>query len=93
MAVALQALDWQMNPFAVAGKSYQVNGTIAYEAQLIAAVVNTRSGIKGRLRYAYDGAGNDMTCTVTGTLDGSGILVHIAADRQHHAKEFTALED
>lgn len=70
MAVALQALDWQMNPFAVAGKSYQVNGTIAYEAQLIAAVVNTRSGIKGRLKYAYEGAGNDMTCTVTGTLDG-----------------------
>jgi len=70
MAVALQALDWQMNPFAVAGKSYQVNGTIAYEAQLIAAVVNTRSGIKGRLKYAYEGSGNDMTCTVTGTLDG-----------------------
>ncbi|MBX5238673.1 recombinase RecT [Rhizobium sp. NLR22b] len=70
MAVALQALDWQMNPFAVAGKSYQVNGTIAYEAQLIAAVVNTRSGIKGRLKYRYDGAGDQMTCTVTGVLDG-----------------------
>ncbi|ANL84623.1 recombinase RecT [Rhizobium phaseoli] len=70
MAVALQALDWQMNPFAVASKSYQVNGTIAYEAQLIAAVVNTRSGIKGRLRYRYDGTGNDMTCTVSGILDG-----------------------
>lgn len=70
MAVALQALDWQMNPFAVAGKSYQVNGMIAYEAQLIAAVVNTRSGIKGRLRYAYQGEGNTLTCTVTGVLDG-----------------------
>jgi len=70
MAVALQALDWQMNPFAVASKSYQVNGAIAYEAQLIAAVVNTRSGIKGRLKYRYDGSGGDMTCTVTGTIDG-----------------------
>lgn len=70
MAVALQALDWQMNPFAVASKSYQVNGAIAYEAQLIAAVVNTRSGIKGRLKYRYDGTGNDMTCTVTGVIDG-----------------------
>lgn len=70
MAVALQALDWQMNPFAVAGKSYQVNGMIAYEAQLIAAVVNTRSGIKGRLKYAYQGEGNTLTCTVTGVLDG-----------------------
>jgi hypothetical protein len=70
MAVALQALDWQMNPFAVASKSYQVNGSIAYEAQLIAAVVNTRSGIKGRLKYRYEGTGNDMTCTVTGMIDG-----------------------
>ncbi|MBB5704335.1 hypothetical protein FHS76_004252 [Ochrobactrum daejeonense] len=70
MAVAMQALEWQMSPFAVASKSYSVNGTIAYEAQLIAAVVNTRSGIKGRLKYAYNGTGNDMTCTVSGVLDG-----------------------
>lgn len=69
MAVALQALEWQLSPFAVASKSYAVNGAIAYEAQLIAAVVNTRSGIKGRLRYSYDGTGNDLTCTVTGILD------------------------
>ncbi|MEJ5019268.1 recombinase RecT [Ochrobactrum vermis] len=70
MAVAMQALEWQMSPFAVASKSYSVNGTIAYEAQLIAAVVNTRSGIKGRLKYEYKGTGNDLTCTVSGILDG-----------------------
>ncbi|MGN6146294.1 MAG: recombinase RecT [Mesorhizobium sp.] len=70
MAVALQALEWQMSPFAVASKSYAVNGAIAYEAQLIAAVVNTRSGIKGRLRYEFIGDGNDLSCKVTGTLDG-----------------------
>jgi hypothetical protein len=69
MAVAMQALEWQLSPFAVASKSYSVNGTIAYEAQLIAAVVNTRSGIKGRLRYSFEGEGGDMTCTVTGVLD------------------------
>lgn len=70
MAVALQALEWSMSPFAVASKSYAVGGRIAYEAQLIAAVVNTRSGIKGRLKYRYDGEGSALTCTVTGTLDG-----------------------
>lgn len=69
MAVALQALEWQLSPFAVASKSYAVNGAIAYEAQLIAAVVNTRSGIKGRLRYRYEGEGDKLTCTVTGVLD------------------------
>lgn len=70
MAVAMQALEWQMSPFAVASKSYAVGGRIAYEAQLIAAVVNTRSGIKGRLRYSYEGEGPSLTCTVTGILDG-----------------------
>lgn len=70
MAVAMQALEWQMSPFAVASKSYAVNGAIAYEAQLIAAVVNTRSGIKGRLKYVFEGTGAAMTCTVTRTLDG-----------------------
>jgi hypothetical protein len=70
MAVAMQALEWELSPFAVASKSYAVNGAIAYEAQLIAAVVNTRSGIKGRLRYRFEGEGNSLTCTVTGVLDG-----------------------
>jgi hypothetical protein len=69
MAVALQALQWEMNPFAVASKSYSVNGIIAYEAQLIAAVVNTRSGIKGRLKYEYFEEGDAMWCRVSGTLD------------------------
>lgn len=70
MAVALQALEWQMSPFAVASKSYAVKGAIAYEAQLIAAVVNTRSGIKGRLKYEFNGTGDAMTCRVVGILDG-----------------------
>ncbi|HEV7253828.1 MAG TPA: recombinase RecT [Mesorhizobium sp.] len=70
MAVSLQAMQWEMNPFAVAAKSYSVNDLIAYEAQLIAAVVNTRSGIKGRLRYEFSGEGNELWCKVTGNLDG-----------------------
>lgn len=70
MAVALQALDWQMNPFAVASKSYSVNGQIAYEAQLIVAVVNTRSGIEGRITYEFEGEGQDRVCIASGKLDG-----------------------
>lgn len=70
MAVAMQALQWEMNPFAVASKSYSVSGVIAYEAQLIAAVVNTRSGIQGRLRYKFEGEGEALICKVSGILDG-----------------------
>ncbi|WP_420411646.1 recombinase RecT [Roseibium sp.] len=70
MAVAMQALEWDMSPFAVASKSYVVNDVIAYEAQLITAVVNTRSGIDGRLKYKFEGEGPDRVCIVTGMIDG-----------------------
>lgn len=69
-AVIMQALKWGFDPFSVAQKSYKVKDIIAYEAQLIAAVVNTRSGIKGRLKYTYEGEGASLQCTVTGILDG-----------------------
>jgi hypothetical protein len=69
-AVIMQAMKWGFDPFSVAQKSYKVKDIIAYEAQLIAAVINARSGIKGRLRYEFAGEGDDLTCTVTGNLDG-----------------------
>lgn len=69
-AVASQALAWEMDPFAVANKSYSVNDRMAYEAQMIAAVVNTRSGITGRLTYEFTGADATLKCKVTGVLDG-----------------------
>lgn len=75
MAVSLQALDWMMNPFAVASKSYSVNGQIAYEAQLIVAVVNTRSGIEGRITYEFEGEGADRICIASGKLDGEVLKV------------------
>lgn len=74
MAVAMQAFEWNMSPFAVANKSYVVSDRIAYEAQLIAAVVNTRSGITGRLKYKFDGEGPNLQCTVTGIIDGEELV-------------------
>ncbi|WP_267550307.1 recombinase RecT [Rhizobium rhizogenes] len=69
-AIIMQALKWGFDPFSVAQKSYKVKDVLAYEAQLIAAVINARSGIKGRLKYQFEGSGDDLTCTVTGMLDG-----------------------
>jgi hypothetical protein len=68
-AITMQALKWGFDPFSVAQKSYKVKDVLAYEAQLIAAVINARSGIKGRLKYQFDGEGDNLTCTVSGTLD------------------------
>ncbi|MBN7763833.1 hypothetical protein JYP52_22090 [Nitratireductor aquibiodomus] len=75
MAVALQALEWEMSPFAVASKSYSVNGQIAYEAQLIMAVINTRSGIEGRLKFRFEGEGPERVCIAHGKIDGEELEV------------------
>lgn len=44
LAVVMQAMQWKMNPFAVAQKTFIVNGTLGYEAQLVHAAVSA-SGI------------------------------------------------
>jgi len=74
-AVCMQSLQWGFNPFAVASKTYLVGDAIAYEAQLIAAVINTRAGLKRRLQITYAGEGQGRKCIVTGEFaDGS---VHV----------------
>lgn len=56
MAVVLQAMAWQMNPFAVASKTYTVNGgMLAYEAQLVNAVITSKAPVTGRLNYEWFG--------------------------------------
>jgi len=55
LAISLQSLNWRMDPFAVANKSYMVNDRIAYEAQLIHAVIEQRAPIKGRIRGKVEG--------------------------------------
>lgn len=64
LAVTMQAMRWEMDPFAVANKSYSVNDRLAFEAQLVAAVVHTRAPIKGRPNYLYAGEGNTRQCQV-----------------------------
>ena len=72
MALTMQALRWEMDPFAVANKSYSVSDRLAYEAQLIAAVVITRAPIAARPDYSYSGEGPERRCKVSVTMkDGT----------------------
>lgn len=72
LAVTMQALRWQMDPFALAGKSYNIKDQIAYEAQAIAAAVNTLAPLKQRPSITFDGEGDKRRCTVTAEFkDGS----------------------
>lgn len=75
LAVSLQALNWRMDPFAVANKSYMVNDRIAYEAQLIHAVIEQRAPIRGRLKGNYSGEGvsRQLTLVAISAEDGDKI--------------------
>lgn len=65
LAIVIQASEWQMSPYAVANKSYSVNDRMAYEAQLVSAVILRRAPIKSRIRYEYTGEGDKRVCTVS----------------------------
>lgn len=70
LAVVMQATRWAMDPFAVAMKTYFVNDRMAYESQLVNAVINSANVLDGRLHPTWAGSGNDLTCTVSGKLKG-----------------------
>lgn len=76
LAITMQAARWGFDPIAVIQKSYIVKNRageemIAYESQLIHALVNTRAPLITRLQVTYEGDGPDLTCTVSGVLKGS----------------------
>jgi hypothetical protein len=75
LAICFRALRWQMDPFAVAEKSYLAKGKggeehVGFEAQLVHAVVTSRAPLKGRLRSEIIGEGDDRRCRVWGTFKG-----------------------
>lgn len=56
MAIVLQAMQWGMNPFAVAQKTFIVNGgALSYEAQLVNAVITSKAPTIDRLNYEWFG--------------------------------------
>lgn len=55
LRIVFQAIEWRMSPWAVADKSYEVNDRIAYESQLIHAVIEARAPLQHRLECDYVG--------------------------------------
>jgi hypothetical protein len=66
MSIIQRSLSWQVDPWAVATKVYLVNGILAYEAQLISAIVKKWAPIREKaIPYVYEGEGLNMTCSIT----------------------------
>lgn len=78
LAVALQAAQWRMNPYAVAQKTHLVNGVLGYEAQLVNAVVTSSKAVRGRFHYRYGGDWEKITGTKNKS-DESGLFVEVGA--------------
>lgn len=68
MAVTLQAYEWGVSPLAAMNKSYSVNDRLAYESQLVHAIILARAPIKGRLKTEYTGEGPMRKCKVWAVL-------------------------
>jgi hypothetical protein len=74
MAVCLQAMRWNMDPYAVAQKTHLVNDTLGYEAQLVIAVVQNSGSIVGAFKYEHQGSGQDLMCRVGAVLRGESAI-------------------
>lgn len=75
LRIAIQADEWGFSPFAVADKSYAVaqkggDTRIAYESQLVHAIIERRAPLDGRLRMEYTGEGPTRRCRVIGRMLG-----------------------
>lgn len=54
-AIVLQSMQWGMNPFSVAQKTFLVNGTLGYESQLVAAAINNSGVAMDRFHFEWYG--------------------------------------
>jgi hypothetical protein len=70
IAVIDMATRWGFSHYQVARQCYLVNDMLAFESQLVHAVVEKFANLKYRLRPTYDGEGEARTCTITGHFRG-----------------------
>lgn len=70
IAVIDMAMRWGFAPYQVARQCYLVNDMLAFESQLIHAVVEKFAPIKYRLRPTYSGEGEKRKCRIVGHFRG-----------------------
>lgn len=77
--VVAQADRWGVDPFALADETYTVGGKLGYQGKLIAAVVNSRANLDGRLSYTFSGRGEDLTVEVSGKFKNEDTIRTVTA--------------
>jgi len=77
LAVILQSIRWQTDPFATAQCTSVISGKLMFEGKLTTAVINTSGRIRGRLHFEYDGVGDERQVTCSGQLVGEPAPVSV----------------
>jgi RecT family len=72
------AIRFRINPYPLARKSYFVNETLAYEAQVLMAIVNASPVLKTRPDIKWEGDGPERRCIVTGTFRDGEVRQYIS---------------
>jgi hypothetical protein len=62
------AIHWQCDPTLLSQETYLISGRLMPSGKLAAAIINSRGGLAERLRYEFNGAGDDRTVTAFGRL-------------------------
>lgn len=68
ISIATIAARFGFDPFLLASKSYVVNDKLAFESQVIHAIIEQSGFMSRRLRHRYIGEGEALQCEVTGWL-------------------------
>jgi hypothetical protein len=82
LAVTMDAYALGVSPFALAKASYvtTAEGVIQYEGKAVAAMVNARANLRGRLSLSWEGEGENLRCTCSGTFVGEDEPKSITVD-------------
>lgn len=79
-AIVMQAVQWGMNPFAVAQKTHvNQGGQLGYEAQLINAAITTMAPISSRPDYEFLGDWSKILGKIEERKGNSGGKYYVAA--------------
>ena len=78
-AVAMQAIQWRMNPFVVAQKTHVTQGgVLGYEAQLISAVATTSGALASQPEFEFFGNWDRILGKVTEMKSEKGGKYYVA---------------
>lgn len=85
MGLIAVCAPYGLNPLQVSWKTYKASkgddAPIAYEAQVIVAMVNASGAVKGGLRYRYEGDGQDRVCIAYGVLVGESETLEVRSPK------------